>query len=111
MLRSPLLIGAFLVGVMLFNGVFLRKVRADNEVHLYIDPADPAKAAQERAVKSFVSDHEALIVYSSDDLFSHRTLSSIRALATELQKEEYVRKVTSLVTVRDVVGEDFSFRS
>ncbi|MBI4817959.1 MAG: MMPL family transporter [Deltaproteobacteria bacterium] len=118
-MSSPRILLGFLIAVIGFAATQLASLRADNDVHLYVDTQEPQKAIHEHAVSTFASDHEALIAYRSPDIFSTKTLHTIRSLGEQLEQLEitrggkpfrFVRKVTSLLTVNDVVGEELSFR-
>lgn len=95
-----------MVGLSLGALPFL-KVEAGLEP--FFDRTRPEQKVLDRVQAHFVSDSLLYIAYRAPDVFSKKGLESIRQLGVTLETLPGVEKVTSLTTVKDLVGEDLSF--
>jgi predicted RND superfamily exporter protein len=88
---------------------YLPKVQTPENADLFTVEGDPDVAYYERFKEVFGHDEFFVIAFRQANIFTEKNLSLLRDLSSRLEEIEEVRKVVSLATVDDVIGEEDYF--
>jgi predicted RND superfamily exporter protein len=88
---------------------FLPHIKTVENVDYFTLEGDPDIAYYENFKKVFGNDEFFIISFKDKDIFTKANLSLIRDISTSLEEIDEVRKVISLSTVADTIGEEDYF--
>jgi uncharacterized protein len=120
LLEHPRVCGLILVGVVAGSVATLPFMKIQGGTAPFTDPTSKQRQLLNRVNAQFGSDNLLLIACESDDTFSARTLESIRRVGRDLgalevrshgQVSKPVAEVTSLTTIRDLIGSELNFKT
>ncbi len=107
--KTLLVIILFITAVCIY---LLPKIQIDNDIDVYFDKKSQSFISFEDWKEEFGADEIVVVAFKSDDIFKPEPLRLIQRLTESFESLKYVRKVTSLTNVNDVIGlkEDFIVR-
>lgn len=120
LLGHPGQVAALLLLIVVGSGAALTRLKIESGTSIYVDSADPARAFLDQVEHHFVTDEVVFVAYESDDPFSKASLEEVRELGARIKAiqletpkgpKSLVEEVTSLSTIKDVVGADMQFQS
>jgi uncharacterized protein len=121
LLGHPRTVAALLAAILGVCALVLPHLRIESGVEPFFDHERPEHQTLDRINARFGSDDVLIVGYEHADVFSHDALALVRELGNQIAAIEIrggdgavrrpVEKVTSLATIKDVVGEEASFRN
>jgi predicted RND superfamily exporter protein len=115
LISHPKTVAALLAAHLVFIAATLPFLRVVSGTAPFFSPDEPVSRQIERVEQHFVGENVLVVAVESGDVFSHRGLSEIRALTqasqrlTDTRGKPLVEEVTSITTVKDLVGSELSF--
>lgn len=100
--RVALFVVVFALTVLF--SLYLPKVKMENNMKTWFSEDDPTFIKYDRFAKNFLNTDFILVAYEWGNPFSQSEITYLSYLTGELEEIPYVNEVTSLTTVRDVVG-------
>ncbi len=121
LIDKPKSVAAMLMATLVLSAAALPTLKADSGTSAFIADGDPSRVFQKLVERQFIGEDVLFIGYETDDVFSLRALTELRALDEDLKALTMptgdggtialVDDVMSLTTIKDVDGADQTYRS
>ncbi|HQI81693.1 MAG TPA: MMPL family transporter [Deltaproteobacteria bacterium] len=104
--NHPYWIVGFVVAVTLFFGAQIPDIRIDPRVEIVLRQNNPVEKEYVANKEKFASYADILVGMMHDDIYNPASLSKIRAIMGEAEGIRGVKKVTSILNVKNIRGMD-----